>query len=133
MRSSKAQRLCSKQRGVEKARTSFKKLSISGVARGEDGATIAGAKIYLASLNRVHEHLANTTTDENGKYSFVDVDLPVDDKDKPWGSIQVFGTAEGYAITWLGMHDIYFYSRPENFENSSMAETFTKANRLSLT
>lgn len=81
-------------------------INVTGLALDEEGEPIAGAKIYISSRRTLWEakRLAETTTDESGRYEFKDVELPIDRADtnngRDYGGLIVFGTAEGYGFTW---------------------------------
>ncbi len=86
-------------------------ITVSGHAIDERGEPIKGAEIFLASLGLDDERLAETTTDANGAYRFENVSLPIRKKDTnaemDVGLIEVFGTAEGYALAWRSKRPVY--------------------------
>jgi len=77
-------------------------ISLSGRALDSAGKPIAGANIYLAAQNSNARRLAETKTDENGRYEFHDVPLPIsrDPGDPAGGGFEVFGQADGFAFAW---------------------------------
>jgi beta-lactamase regulating signal transducer with metallopeptidase domain/protocatechuate 3,4-dioxygenase beta subunit len=79
-------------------------LSVSGRATNEQGEPIVGAKIYLAAYTPGYKRLAETTTDERGDYRFENVPLPIKRADttrgRDRGGFEVFGVADGYALSW---------------------------------
>ncbi len=78
-------------------------VTISGRTLGTSQQPIAGATVYLASQNPGYKRIAETKSDKDGKYTFKDVPLPIRQGDKPEGdgaSFEIFGTADGYGLSW---------------------------------
>ena len=84
-------------------------ITLSGRALDRKGKPIAGAKIFIASHGAFHKLLKTTTTDEQGRYAFRDLRLPLSDGAKNVftapgdihsGRFELYGTADGYAFTW---------------------------------
>ncbi|HQU45914.1 MAG TPA: carboxypeptidase-like regulatory domain-containing protein, partial [Pirellulales bacterium] len=85
-------------------------ISIQGTATDQDGRPLAGATLYVATANAFTAPdpiLAQTTTDEAGKYVLKDVMLPVQTfpakPDVVEGKFQVFGVSQGHGFTWHGV------------------------------
>jgi beta-lactamase regulating signal transducer with metallopeptidase domain len=79
-------------------------INVSGRAVNREGKPVAGATIYLASPRNRRRPLAETKTDASGDYRFEAIELPIDPADtnrrNDAGFFEVFGIADGYAITW---------------------------------
>src|SRR5262245_58196172 len=86
-------------------------LTIRGKATNDKGEPVAGAKVFVHSMNwtwanNVPRVLAETTTDERGQYQFGSVQIPVLDINQRRlpapvaGKFQVYGLAPGYGHTW---------------------------------
>lgn len=86
-------------------------IDVYGRAVDPGGQPIAGAKIYIASDSPAYRLLAETVTDKDGKYQFVDLPLPLrspiaQDRNTN-GAFVVFGQADGYGFIWRPTK--YFY------------------------
>ncbi len=85
-------------------------LSLSGRALTAEGKPLAGATIFVVSTNRIEKTLGQTTTGQDGRYSFRDLPLPVvadtDPNTYADARFEVFGRAPGMAIAWQGMKSI---------------------------
>ena len=94
----------------------YEPITVIGMATNAESEPIAGAKIYLASVRFRQLLLAETVTDAQGNYRFEDVQLPVEQSDRPGaedhGVFEVFGSAEGYSTTWRGQRWYYPDRRP---------------------
>jgi beta-lactamase regulating signal transducer with metallopeptidase domain len=79
-------------------------ISLSGLATDLQGKPIRGAKIYIGEPRVQCKRLAETTTDEQGRYAFHDVQLPIERADpghhRDQGCFEVFGQAPGYGVAW---------------------------------
>jgi beta-lactamase regulating signal transducer with metallopeptidase domain len=79
-------------------------ISVSGLAMDRQGQRIRGAKVYIVSILPDCKRLAETATDEHGRYEFRDVPLPIErttsNRRRDSGAFQVFGQAAGYAFAW---------------------------------
>jgi protocatechuate 3,4-dioxygenase beta subunit len=66
------------------------------------GRPLAGAVIYLAATQPGYARVAETKTDAEGRYEFVDVPLPIEANDgaPDRGGFEVFGRADGYGFAW---------------------------------
>ena len=74
-------------------------ITVKGRAVDQAGKPIPGAKVFLASGGRVTKRIAETTANEDGRYEFRDVPLPIKRAEPPMsrdeGVFQVFGQAVG--------------------------------------
>jgi protocatechuate 3,4-dioxygenase beta subunit len=79
-------------------------IDVSGRALDADGKPIAGAVIFLGSQRADWKRVSETTTDEQGRYVFLQVPLPIErattNSGRDTGAFEVFGFADGYAIAW---------------------------------
>jgi beta-lactamase regulating signal transducer with metallopeptidase domain/protocatechuate 3,4-dioxygenase beta subunit len=79
-------------------------ISLTGMAIDPDGKPIAGAKIYVASVWADWKRLAETVTDDEGRYEFHDVLLPIErattNTGRSVGAFEVFGQAKGFGFAW---------------------------------
>lgn len=79
-------------------------ISLAGRALGPDGRPIAGANIYIASCYADWKRLAETETDDEGRYAFRDVPLPIEkantNQGRDVGAFEVFGQAKGLGFAW---------------------------------
>src|SRR5436190_7973192 len=95
-------------------------LSLSGRALNSDGKPIEGATIFIVSTNGIDRSLGKTTTDQEGRYSFREIPLPVPVRDNKdfftSANFQIFGRAPGHAFAWRGMKTICLDPR---FERSA--------------
>jgi hypothetical protein len=96
-------------------------ITVTGRAVDPEGKPVAGAEIYLASRTADFRRLAETTTDEQGRYAFRDVPLPIqkgvpasDPTSHDFGVFQVFGQAEGLGFGWISYKIFYPFPRPAN-------------------
>ena len=92
-------------------------LSLSGRALTSDGKPLPGATIFVVSTNRIEQPLGQTVTDQEGRYAFRDLPLPVPVETDPNTYVdarfEVFGRAPGMAIAWQGMKTINIDPRIE--------------------
>jgi len=92
-------------------------ISLSGRAVDLDGKPIRGAKVYIASPRVESKRLAETVTNEQGRYEFRDVPLPIErvttNRRRDSGAFEVFGQAAGYGFAWRPLK--WFYPKP-NFD-----------------
>ena len=95
-------------------------ITISGRTLDSDSKPIAGAKVYLASCDPGYKRIAETKSDEEGRYEFTQVLLPVEgskpasaDPNEPMsGSFQVFGQADGHGFAWRPAKSFYTRHKP---------------------
>jgi beta-lactamase regulating signal transducer with metallopeptidase domain/protocatechuate 3,4-dioxygenase beta subunit len=94
-------------------------ITVTGRAVDPEGKPVAGAEIYLASRTADFRRLAETTTDEEGRYEFRDVPLPIqkgvpvsDPTSRDFGYFQIFGRAEGFSFAWDVCRIVWPYPRP---------------------
>ncbi|MEW4569088.1 M56 family metallopeptidase [Tautonia sp. JC769] len=91
-------------------------ITVSGRALDPDGRPIAGAEIFMASRLAAYRRIAETTTDADGRYEFLDVPLPIERADpnrlggRDTGAFQVFGQAEGLGFAWRPVK--WFFPKP---------------------
>ncbi|MBI3847437.1 MAG: carboxypeptidase regulatory-like domain-containing protein [Planctomycetes bacterium] len=92
--------------------TERRSITINGRATDAAGSPVAGATIFVVSTNAVDEDLGKTTTDDEGRFTFSNVSLPIVQFDRsiPEGTFQVFGLAAGFGFAWHGMRSF----RPEH-------------------
>lgn len=92
-------------------------LSLSGRAVDSDGKPIAGAIIFVVSTNQINKTLGQTVTDQDGRYSFNELPLPVPAQQNnnflTSATFQVFGRATGMAFAWRGKKSIFLDPRIE--------------------
>jgi len=92
-------------------------ISLSGRAADLDGKPIPGAKVYIASILPDCKRLAETTTDEHGRYEFRNVPVLIararTNSGRDSGAFQVFGQTAGYGFAWRPHK--WFYPQP-NFD-----------------
>ncbi|WP_422931971.1 sigma-70 family RNA polymerase sigma factor [Singulisphaera sp. PoT] len=97
-------------------------ITITGRAIDPDGKPLVGAHIYLASCRGDHKRIAETVTDDEARYSFPAVGLPIERPDpnqipkRDIGSFQIFGQADGLGFTWRPEKLFFPASRPPNRE-----------------
>lgn len=100
-------------------------LSLSGRAVTSGGKPIAGATIFVVSTNQINKTLGQTVTDQDGRYSFHELPLPVpaqqNNRFLTSASFQVFGRAPGMAFAWRGKKSIFLDPRIER--SPQMSET----------
>ena len=103
-------------------RTDRVPITVSGVAKDFAGKPVAGAKVVLLSATGRGGELAETTTGQNGEYSFKDIPLPVRRSESfiDGGAISLFGIAEAYGISWHGQRSVLLVKRPENDPQSPL-------------
>ncbi len=98
----------------EPASTETHPITVTGRALDPAGKPIAGARIYLASLQADYKRIAETTSDVEGRYTFRAVPLPIARADKFFarnqGRFQIFGQAQGFGFAWRPAKA--FYPRP---------------------
>ena len=79
-------------------------ISVSGLAMDRQGQRIRGAKVYIASILPDCKRLAETTTDEYGRYEFRNIPVliarPRTNRGRDNGAFQVFAQAAGYGFAW---------------------------------
>lgn len=79
-------------------------LSVSGRALDSEGMPIRGAAILLVSTNGISELLGQATSDEDGRYAFHELPLPIPVPASrayfEYGSFRVLGQATGNACAW---------------------------------
>ncbi|WP_425396611.1 M56 family metallopeptidase [Aeoliella sp.] len=96
-------------------------INVSGMAFDQQGSPISGATIYISSQRVLWDskRLAETRTDENGRYQFEDVELPVERADtntgRDHGGFILFGTADGYGFSWRPLKWYYPDSNPNTY------------------
>lgn len=87
-------------------------VSIKGIAKDHDGRPLPKATVYVAIANGFSAFgqnalLAQTTTDDAGKYLLKDVMLPVrmfpPQPEVVEGKFQVFGVSDGHGFAWHGV------------------------------
>jgi RNA polymerase sigma factor (sigma-70 family) len=103
---------------AEKPKPETTPLTVAGTATDADGKPVPNATIYLVSTNAIDKTLGQTSTDEKGRYQFVDAPLPVQVSQEPGslptGTFQVYGTAGGHGFAWHGMRFYVPRPRPDN-------------------
>ena len=87
-------------------------ITVKGQAFDDGGKPIPDAKIYIASVRADYKRLAETMTDAEGRYEFLDVPLPIEpaqrnSSDTDAGAFEVFGSATGKAFAWVPMKRCY--------------------------
>lgn len=91
-------------------------ISLSGRATDLQGQPIPGARVYIASKWVDSKRLAETTTDEQGRYALRDVPLPIErsttNTRRNEGAFEVFGQAAGYGFSWRPQK--WFCPQPNN-------------------
>lgn len=89
-------------------------ITVSGRAMDLVGEPVPGATIYLVSTNGIDQELGVAMTNQEGVYEFRNVSLPLrrTERSAPAGTLQVFGTADGFGIAWHGMKHFLPRSRP---------------------
>lgn len=100
---------------------------VSGYAKNEAGDPVANAKIHLVSTNGIRKRLGETTTDTQGHYDFRDVQLPLQQPSQNFhlaGTLQVFGEADGFGISWHGMRFYQPRPRPADWPRHDQDNTF---------
>ncbi|MDB5335539.1 MAG: polymerase sigma factor, sigma-70 family [Planctomycetaceae bacterium] len=111
-------------------------LSLSGRALTADGKPLAGATIFVVSTNRIEQTLGQTTTDQEGRYSFRDLPLPVPVETNPNYIVnavfEVFGRAPGMAIAWQGMKSIRLDPRYERDADSPPSTDYFPGDKVVL-
>jgi RNA polymerase sigma factor (sigma-70 family) len=79
-------------------------ITVTGRALDPDGKPIAGARVYLGARWADSKRLSEVKTDENGRYEFRDVALPIKRDDivngRDHGNFQVYAEAEGFGFTF---------------------------------
>ncbi len=92
-------------------------LSVSGRALDPEGIPIRGTTIFLVSTNGIPELLGQTTSDEEGRYAFRELPLPIPAPASrayfEYGSFRVLGRAPGYACAWRAMKHLLLDPRFE--------------------
>lgn len=98
-------------------------VTVTGTAVGPDGQPLAGASVWLASgVVTVDKPCPQTTTDEQGRFQFTDVDVEVrrhreSPVPKPTeGKYTVFGAVSGYGFTWHPLRSYRPYPRPDGVD-----------------
>ncbi|MCO6043942.1 hypothetical protein NG895_08485 [Aeoliella sp. ICT_H6.2] len=92
-------------------------IRMTGLALDEAGNPIAGATVYVSSQRVLWagKRIAETTTDESGRYTFEEIELPITRADtnhgRDHGGFLVFGTAQGYGFAWRPLK--WFYPSPQ--------------------
>lgn len=84
-------------------------LDVSGVAKNASGNPVVGANVHLIAVNDKYKLLATALTDNEGRYSFLDIK-------SPGNTIDVFATAEGYGLAWHGMRFLKLDSQRPSWE-----------------
>jgi beta-lactamase regulating signal transducer with metallopeptidase domain/protocatechuate 3,4-dioxygenase beta subunit/5-hydroxyisourate hydrolase-like protein (transthyretin family) len=86
-------------------------ITISGRTIDRQLQPIAGATVYLASLQPGFKRLAQTVSDSEGKYKFDRLQLPVrkstTNSRSADGEFELFGVAEGYGLSWREPKSFY--------------------------
>lgn len=89
-------------------------INVSGRAIDASGKPISGASIYLSSQIPSYKRIAETKTDDSGRYSFEMAKLPIHRSDtndgRDNGSFIVFGKANGHGFAWRP--EKRFYPKP---------------------
>lgn len=80
-------------------------ITVTGRAIDEAGKPISDAKIYLVSVRASTERLAETVSDAEGYYKFLDVPLPIEPaqvntSDRDHGAFELLGSKVGKAFAW---------------------------------
>ena len=99
-------------------------LTIRGQATNDKGEPVAGAKVFVYSMNHrstsgVPRVLAETTSDAQGRYEFASLSIPVLDinqRNLPApiaGRFQVYGLAAGYGHRWHVAQTLNQVQRPK--------------------
>ncbi len=101
-------------------------ITVTGTATNLQGQPVARAKVHLLSVGEKDGKLAETTTDNQGRYQFNDVALPVRRSETfiDGGVIQIFAMAESYGICWHGKRSVLLVPRPENDSRSELSTRF---------
>jgi protocatechuate 3,4-dioxygenase beta subunit len=87
-------------------------ISVSGRATDVDGKPISEATIYIMSRLVERKRVAETQTDDLGRYSLSNVPLPISTRsDRDRGIFVVFGQADGYGFSWRPKKT--FYPKPK--------------------
>lgn len=106
----------------DEIRTRIASITISGRAVSRDGQVVADARIFVASVRDPQKLLKETKTDENGRYLFTDVQLPIQHDDRAGGKdrgvFEVFGMADGYGFAWCSQEWYY----PDGNPNSNTSK-----------
>jgi RNA polymerase sigma factor (sigma-70 family) len=105
-------------------------LTVSGRAFDPDGKPFPGARVYIASRWADYKRVAETTTDAEGRYKFVDVPLPIARADvaaeQDHGTFQVFGEAKGFGFAWRLEKQYYPNPVPPTFDVSNLYQAGDK-------
>lgn len=99
-------------RGARIYETEPTPIAVSGAAIDDENEPVRGAEIYLVAANSFGSFgpaaiLAETTTDDTGRYRFTKAMLPVrmfpPAPEIVEGKFQVFGVSEDHGFTWHGV------------------------------
>ena len=74
-----------------------REITVRGTAKDFDGKAVANARVVLIGSSWTDRVVAETKTDESGKYAFEKIAFPVKSN-----QASVFAIADGYGITWHG-------------------------------
>lgn len=108
-------------------------IAVSGAAIDDENEPVRGAKIYLVAASGFGEFgaaaiLAETTTDDTGRYTFTEAMLPVrifpPTPEIVEGKFQVFGVAEKHGFTWHGIRAYRPRPRPAPDAESEMDRAY---------
>jgi protocatechuate 3,4-dioxygenase beta subunit len=93
-------------------------ITVTGQALDPDGKPLPGAHIYIASRLVDYKRIAETTTDDQGRYQFRDIPLPIrranSNTKRDEAAFEVFGEADGLGFDWHQQVWLYPTSEPAN-------------------
>lgn len=86
-------------------------VSVFGRTVDRNSNPIEGAKVYLVSQDPGHRRIAETLSEENGRYRFDNVLLPIKrantNQGRDYGVFEVFAIADGHALGWQSPNLVY--------------------------
>ena len=116
-------------------KTPTQPITVSGHALDPDGKPLPAARVYIASRWADYKRVAETTTDAEGRYQFVEVPLPIARADiaaqQDHGTFQVFGEAKGFGFAWR--IEKQYYPNPVPAERERHPASTRRATRSSST
>ncbi|MCG8652685.1 MAG: hypothetical protein MI861_22790, partial [Pirellulales bacterium] len=123
-----------KQPAAKKKQEETIPITVSGVARNQQGQPVAGAQVHLLSFTATSRRLAQTTTDAQGRYQFKDIPLPIQRSSQfiDGGSINVYALAEGYGMTWHGKRSVLLEPRPANLPIDEQSTSFYEGEAIEM-